>query len=126
MTYTMTADRVRAAERAAGAYDDDGITGLVIATTTVLVPGTTTDECDAVFTERFGREALDLVVETVFANGHCTYVLEDGIDYDEPRTEQEVVDDFTYADRFTPAFLPVLNREWTLTVAGETILTITH
>ncbi|AWB84814.1 hypothetical protein [Corynebacterium liangguodongii] len=119
MTPAMTADRIRQAERAAGVYNNDTITGLIVATTTLTVPGATADECDNAFITRYGQAAFDLIIETALASDHCTYVIEEGF---------ELSCDYSIGDaiELLEDALPRINSEWTVECDCEPLATITY
>ncbi|SDR77370.1 hypothetical protein [Corynebacterium timonense] len=96
-TPAMTRDRIRTAERNAGVYDNGTHTGLIIATTVLLIPGDTENECDATLAARYGLTALNLVTDATPSGTpsgtHYAYTLETSVDLgDDHADDSQVID----------------------------------
>lgn len=92
-TPAMTRDRIRTAERNAGVYDNGTHTGLIIATTVLLIPVDTENECDATFAARYGLTALNLVTDATPSGTHYAYTLETSVDLgDDHADDSQVID----------------------------------
>lgn len=121
MTTAMTRDRIRAAERAAGVYDNpDTYTGTILAHATITIAGTDEETCDKEFLTTYGQEAFDMIGDGFYRDGVCTYLLEEGFDCD-GYNEKDILDDF--AGTRSP-LLPALGVDWDISVDSCHILTI--